>query len=136
MTIMLSLSIYHLWTEEYYRFTRNHTELINDLPVATEAALICLKAKAYLDTSERKREGRGHRKLKRSPSYWSDVIRLAVTLDQGTSAKLEGQMRTDMIQFLSRVTAEEPVTKDILKSAGLPVVEWKDILIILEQAFL
>lgn len=124
-----------LMDEEYYRFTRNNTELINDLPVATEAALICLKAKAYLDLSERKEKGEDI-ESKKITKHRSDVIRLAVTLDRDISAKLEGRMRTDMIQFLSRFAAEEPVTKDILKSAGLPVVEWKDILFILEQAFL
>lgn len=123
-----------LMDEEYYKFTLQHTVLLNDLPVASEAALICLKAKAYLDLSERKEKGESI-DSKNVTKHRSDVFRLAVTMDPAAVAKLEGTMRADMQQFIATVEAENPPTKDVLKSAGLPVVELPEILQILQKVF-
>jgi hypothetical protein len=75
--------------------------------VASDAALICLKAKAYLDLSDRKAKGENI-DSKNVTKHRSDVFRLITIITPGTEAKLEGTIRADMEQFIARVEEEKP----------------------------
>jgi hypothetical protein len=124
-----------LMDEEYYQFTMQQTTLLHDLPVASDAALICLKAKAYLDLAERKEQGEDL-DTKKVTKHRSDVLRLTAVIDPATKVELRGSMRADMEQFIAKVKAEDPPTKDILKSVGVSVVALAELLNILGRIFL
>lgn len=46
-----------LLDEDYYNFLLEHSQVNNGLRIANNESLICMKAKAYLDLSERKASG-------------------------------------------------------------------------------
>ncbi|HVU55923.1 MAG TPA: hypothetical protein VHD83_12755 [Puia sp.] len=124
-----------LMDEVYYNFTMGRTIMQNDLPIADIPSLICLKAKAHLDLAERKEKGEkiDHKNVAK---HRSDVFRLIAILEAAAIASLEGSMRADMEQFIAKVEAEKPETKDVLKSVGLPVIELPELVDILRKVFL
>jgi hypothetical protein len=124
-----------LMDEAYYQFTMQRTELLNDLPVASDTALICLKAKAYMDLANRKNNGEDI-DGKKVTKHRSDVFRLITVIDPNAQAKLQGSMRDDMEQFIARIEAENPATHELLKAASLPVIELPELMDILRKVFL
>lgn len=107
-----------LMDDEYYTFTLDHTEEVDGLNRADELALICLKAKAFLDLSERKEEGQ---KIdsKTIKKHRSDVFRLAVTLTGEHKLELPESIREDMEAFVGLMEDNPPQTKDFLKAMGI-----------------
>ena len=124
-----------LMDEVYYNFTMGRTSLQNDLPIADIPSLICLKAKAHLDLAERKEKGEKI-DAKNVTKHRSDVFRLTTMLEAATVAPLEGSMRIDMEQFIAKVEADKPETKEVLKAANLPVIELTELMNILRTIFL
>lgn len=123
-----------LMDEEYYTFTLQHSVLINGLNVASDKALICLKAKAYLDLTHRKGEG-DDIDSKKILKHRADVIRLTVVIDKNTQITLPQGMREDLAKFLVQVEKENPSTKDILKPFRLPETPLREVFDILRQVF-
>lgn len=108
-----------LMDEDYYNFVKEHSTVRGNLHVAQTEALICLKARAFLDLQNRRERGeevdeRSVRKHK------NDVIRLAVLLTSEKSLKLPSSIALDMEKFLRVIEESPPDYKLLGKNMGIP----------------
>ena len=122
----------------YYRLILDCRTLSGDLPIVTAAALIPLKARAWLDLTHRREEGkpvddddiRKHRR---------DVFRLAAALPAGAGPAIAASVRADMRRFVSAFALGSPVWPDLLKSLradlGAAVPRAQDLLAALDTYF-
>ncbi|MFH2143914.1 MAG: hypothetical protein ABIJ97_15930, partial [Bacteroidota bacterium] len=102
-----------LMNEDYYHYMIDHSEEKDGVRFAKTEALICLKAKAYLEINERIKNGstEDSRHLKK---HKSDVFRLAVLLNENELFELPESIKYDMQQFFDSVKDELP-DKDIYR---------------------
>ena len=85
-----------LMDETYYSYTITHSSIVDDLHRADINALICLKAKAYLDLSERKSRGE---KIDSTDikKHKTDIFRLGALLAANTRYELPDSIGGDLI---------------------------------------
>ena len=107
-----------LMNEDYYKFTLDNSEIIDNVHLASTESLICLKAKAYLDLNLRKKSGQTIDD-KNIRKHKTDVVRLAVLLAQNSSSILPKAVFNDMQQFMDEITKEGIDFKAIGKNMGL-----------------
>ncbi len=124
-----------LMDEDYYDFILEQSVLADDLHLATAEALICFKAKAFLDMRFLKHQGvkvdeRDIRKHK------NDVIRLTALLSEGRSIPLPESVKKDMRTFVSILREEPPDIKAIAKTMRIPLPDVETILTQIKQTFL
>jgi len=107
-----------LLNDDYYKFTLEHSTLDDEVQRANTEALICLKAKAFLDMIERKSKGE---KIddKNIKKHKNDVFRLGLLLGEGDVFELPDSIKADMIQFRETVKSSLP-DKGIFKDMGVP----------------
>jgi len=99
----------------YHNLIREHTVTRDGIAFATATALIPLKAKAWLDLSER--QGRGEKiDSKDIHKHRADVFRLAGTLPGEPGPKLPKQIRADISLFLDAFPETSPEWPAILPS--------------------
>jgi hypothetical protein len=108
-----------LLNEDYYNFTMQQSIILNNLHLAKPNALICLKAKAFIDLRTRKDKGE-HIDEKVIRKHFNDVIRLAALLTAEKSAPLSHSIDRDMHNFMGLFEAEQPDYKTIGKTMGIP----------------
>ncbi len=118
-----------LMNEDYYKWTLDSSEIIDNVHLASTESLICLKAKAYLDLKARKQKGE---KIddKNIRKHKNDVIRLAVLLAQNSSSILPKAVFNDMQQFMDEIAKESIDFKPIGKNMGIANLKGQ---LILEQ---
>ena len=123
-----------LMDDDYYQFTLNHCTLEGILNRANELALICLKAKAFLDLSQRKEAGQriDSKKIKK---HRSDIFRITATLTREDQIELPETIQKDMMTFVTLMEANPPQTKDILKAMGITMVSTKQLINQLKYSF-
>lgn len=92
---------------EYYRFTIDHSNIVNGLRIANTEALICLKAKAYLDLSNRKSVGEDISD-KEVRKHKHDVLRLIVLLTEEDKFTLPDRLKQDLQNFVSLIKEDLP----------------------------
>ena len=104
-----------LMDAEYYRFIRSATRDIVGLPVVGPEGLIPLKARAWLDLTERKANGEAidSRDIRK---HKNDVFRLYQIIDPETTLEVPDKVKTDMAAFVT-LAASEGVD---LKALGMP----------------
>ena len=104
--------------EDYYAFTIANSEVINGLHVANTSALVCLKAKAYLDLTERKAQGAqiDDQKIKK---HRNDIVRLIATLPDKGLPSPPASIQEDLQRYIALLTEENPDMSAVIKSAGL-----------------
>ena len=101
--------------DAYYRLILDHRARSGDLPIITASALIPLKARAWLDLTHRRREGkpadeddiRKHRR---------DVFRLSAALPAGPGPSIAESVRADLRRFVAAFPPDSPEWTDLLKS--------------------
>jgi len=120
--------------EDYYRFTLEHCTNEDQLNRADELALVCLKAKAFLDLSRRKEAGQSI-DSKIIKKHRSDVFRLAATLTGEDQIILPGSIKKDMSDFVANMEENPPQTKDFLKAMGITMVSTEQLLEQLKHSF-
>lgn len=122
-----------LMDQDYYAFTTNHSDEIDGVHLARPEALICLKAKAYLEMLERKEKGEqvDSRDIEK---HKKDVFRLIAMLPQDSLFRLPDKLRTDMDAFY-RGIGELP-NADFFKNSGLMGLDAATLLNLLRKAFL
>ena len=106
-----------LMNDSYYHFTIEHSLLEDGVHIASVEALICLKAKAYIDMRKRKEQGETvdqddidkHKK---------DVFRLTPLLTREMRLALPEEIKGDMREFFNKVKDELP-NEVFLRKAGL-----------------
>lgn len=110
-----------LLDEEYYRFTLDNSTLYYSIRIAKTEALICLKAKAFLDLTKRKVAGEeiNSRIIRK---HKLDIFRLAALLKAEDSFDLPDKLKEDMRGFADQTCKELP-GNEIFKDMGLPEID-------------
>ena len=107
----------------YYRFIREGRQEIDGLSTVGAAQLIALKARAWLDLTER--AGRGEQiDSKTIKKHKNDVFRLYQILDPASDPRAPEVVKKDIREFISRMRDEDVD----LKSLGLRFGTRDDIL--------
>lgn len=101
-----------LLDDDYYQALRSNAELVHGLPVAATSLLIPLKARAWLDLTERRARGEAvdERDIVK---HRNDVFRLAAIVS-GDGAKLPLTVRNDVRQFLETFPDDDARWSSIL----------------------
>ena len=110
-----------LMDDEYYKININNSKTEEGAHFAAEEALICLKAKAFLDLTQRKLageniDGRNIRKHK------TDIFRLAVLLSAEHKVELPARIKSDLKTFIDSISDELP-DKAIFKQMGIGAID-------------
>ena len=123
-----------LMNDDYYGFTLENSKVENHLQLAGIEALICLKAKAFLDLRERKETGEkiDSRDIKK---HKNDVIRLAVMLTEENSMETPGSITIDMSEFVEMIKTEPPDYRAIAKNIRIPEINGDSIVKQIKHTF-
>lgn len=95
-----------LLDNEYYSFIQAHKTQVNSVSLLSSEALIVLKAKAWLDLSERKNAGE-QIDSKDIKKHKNDIFRLFASLPGNVTVALTPGIESDVHQFLSKIQNEE-----------------------------
>lgn len=106
-----------LLNDDYYDYILTHGFFEYDVHLANTESLICLKARAFNDLTNRKAQGENI-DSKKIQKHKSDIFRLAVTLKPANVFELPHTMKTDLQIFTDTIAADLP-GKEQLKSMGL-----------------
>ncbi len=123
-----------LMNDDYYSFTIKNSRIENRLHLASVEALICLKAKAFLDLTDRKEKGE-RMSEKEIRKHKNDIIRLAVMLREKNEVDLPASIAGDMKEFMEFIKSDPPDYQAIGKMIGLPNINGEGILKQIEQNF-
>jgi len=108
-----------LLDDAYYHFVIDHSEIVDGIHWASIEALLCLKAKAFIDISRRIQEGsKEDKKLLRK--HKGDVFRLGILLAESEVYMLPDQLSEDMTFFLDLIKDDLP-DKAMFKEMGVVV---------------
>jgi len=122
-----------LMDDDYYNFMIEHSTDEGGLHRANTEALICLKAKAFLEIAERIAAGSTEDK-KQLKKHKADVFRLAVMMQEGEVHELPAPIKEKLQAFMT-IAAEELPDKEIFKVMGLGNIVVKNIYERLLSAF-
>ncbi len=106
-----------LMDDAYYNFTIAHSAVYEGMHLAKVEALMCLKAKAYVDLKKRKSEGEDIDSDK-IEKHKKDVFRLAAMITEEARYELPETLRKDMTDFCEYTRTELP-NQDFMKAIGL-----------------
>lgn len=104
--------------DDYYYFTIEHSDIVHNVHIAKSEALICLKAKAYLNLRASKEAGQFVNSGDIT-KHKNDVIRLGTTLFPDVTYQLPESIRKDLTAFFYKVVDDLP-HDDFLTRAGIP----------------
>ncbi|MBL0031030.1 MAG: hypothetical protein IPP27_02205 [Bacteroidetes bacterium] len=110
-----------LMNEDYYKYVIDNSILENGIHRAKTEALICLKAKAYLEITARIAEG-STEDSKQLRKHKNDVFRLAAMLTANDTFELPENIHSDLREFTESIAKELP-GKEMFKEAGLGNLE-------------
>jgi hypothetical protein len=110
-----------LLNDDYYEYILEHSVMENGLHRANTEALICLKAKAWLDIKERIAKG-GIEDAKQHRKHKADVFRLAVMLAESDVFVLPESIKSHLQTFVNAIAHDLP-DKVIFKEMGLENME-------------
>ncbi len=90
---------------DYYRFLQSGMRIVNSVSIVGAEHLIPLKARAWLDLTQRRAEGAqvDSRDIKK---HRNDVFRLYSIVDPDFSAEISQQIKDDLSAFLDRMSTE------------------------------
>jgi hypothetical protein len=95
-----------LMDDDYYRLLLNGITLVDGIPVTGAGYLIPLKAKAWLDLTERKKAG-DLVDSKNIKKHKNDVFRLSALLSAEDRITIPDSIFTDLVDFLSAIETEQ-----------------------------
>ena len=122
-----------LMNDDYYNYTLNHCKEEKGIKRANTEALVCLKARAYLDMMERKDNGKNAEE-KNIKKHKADVFRLSATLAEVDVFELPEAIQKDMQAFVDATKNELP-DKAMFKEMGLGNIDPHTLLEQLIQSF-
>ena len=114
-----------LMDDDYYNFMIEHSTDEDGLHRANTEALICLKAKAFLEIADRIANGSTEDK-KQLKKHKADVFRMAVMMREDAVYELPAPIKEKLQAFMN-VAAEELPDREIFKVMGLGSVNVKNI---------
>lgn len=106
-----------LLDNDYYGFIRAGKQEVDGLPVVGAVQLIALKARAWLDLTEREKRGE-EIDSKAIRKHKNDVFRLYQILDPATDPGAPEAVKKDLREFISRMRSEEVDLKALGIRAG------------------
>lgn len=106
-----------LLNDDYYHYMTEHSQVRDGLHYANIEALICLKAKAFLEIKERIENG-SKEDAKHLRKHKADVFRLIVMLTPNSVFALPQTIQEHINQFAELIAADLP-DKAIFKEMGL-----------------
>ncbi len=115
-----------LLNDVYYHYMLEHSVLENGLHRSNTEALICLKAKAYLEIAERIANG-SKEDVKQLRKHKGDVFRLAVMLAANDVFDLPESIKIHLQTFADMIASDLP-DKAIFKEMGLGNVAVENVL--------
>jgi len=106
-----------LMDEDYYQYTLNNCIIEDEVNIANIEALICLKAKAFLDMTERinRNEAVDDKNIRK---HKTDIFRLAILLTEDDKFILPENIKTDL-QNVTNILSSNLPDKIIFKQMGL-----------------
>lgn len=122
-----------LLDDDFYNYMLEHSVLKNGLHRANTEALICLKAKAYLEIAERIANG-SNEDSKQLRKHKGDIFRLMVLLTENDVFKLPQSIKTHLQRFVNAIAVDLP-GKALFKEMGLGSVEPEKVLTRLIKSF-
>ena len=122
-----------LMNEDYYQYTLEHSRVVDGVRLANIESLIGLKAKAFIDLSDRKAYGEAVDE-KNIRKHKNDIFRLAAMLGEVDSLILPSEMKTNLNTFCKQI-AESLPEKTFFKSIGLPSTSPEEVFERLRNAF-
>ncbi|MFK5949470.1 MAG: hypothetical protein QM500_11960 [Methylococcales bacterium] len=111
-----------LLDEDYYQFIHQHKVEIDNVAVVTQACLIPLKAKAWLDLSERKEAGE-RVDSKNIKKHKNDIFRLFQIVSPDLRVSLPENISNDMQQYLNAISEDSTLSLKTFGLAGLGVLD-------------
>ena len=106
-----------LLNDDYYDFIRAGRQEINGLPMVGAARLIALKARAWLDLTERERRGE-QIDSKTIKKHKNDVFRLYQILDPDSDPAAPDAVKNDIREFIAQMRNEDVDLKSLGIRAG------------------
>jgi len=110
-----------LLNDDYYNYIIEHSQVEDGLHHANIEALICLKAKAFLEIKERIENG-SNEDAKQWRKHKADVFRLTVMLTPESEFDLPETIQAHVNQF-AELTADDLPDKAIFKEMGLSNID-------------
>ncbi len=120
-----------LLDENYYHFLHEHKIDIDNVSVVTEACLIPLKAKAWLDLNERRNAGEGI-DAKTVKKHKNDIFRLFQILSPELRISLPDSISQDMQDYLDALSEDTDLS---LKTFGLAGLKASDVIEVLREIY-
>ena len=114
-----------LLSDDYYKYMIEQSTLEYGIHRANTEALICLKAKAFLEISERIAKG-SPEDTKQLRKHKTDVFRLAVTLTEDDLFDLPDSIKDHLQKFTDTIANDLP-DKAIFKEMGLGNIDVKKV---------
>jgi hypothetical protein len=122
-----------LLNDEYYNYMIEHSQIEDGLHRANIEALICLKAKAFLEIKERLENG-SKEDVKQLKKHKADVFRLSVMLSPESIFELPETIQTHINEFAALIADELP-DKAIFKEMGLGHVDPYNVFELYKKSF-
>lgn len=122
-----------LLSDDYYNYMVEHSTLENGIRRSNTEALICLKAKAFLEITERIANG-STEDAKHIKKHKADVFRLAVLLAEADSFDLPEAIQHHMHSFAAAATSDLP-PKEIFENMGMRNINAENVLQQLKKNF-
>ena len=122
-----------LLNDDFYHYMIKNSVLENGLHRANTQALICLKAKAYLEIAERIANG-STEDSKHLRKHKGDVFRLAVMLTENEVFELPESIKIQVQKFTDTITSNLP-GKELFKDMGLGGINPENVLNQLIKSF-
>lgn len=119
-----------LLSDDYYHFLHSGKKEVDGLSFVGPEHLIPLKARTWLDLSQRKDQGQTV-DSKSIRKHKNDIFRLYQILDPDFNGMIPDSVKDDLREFMSRVETEEVA----LKSLGLGATDLDSILVDLQSIY-
>jgi len=114
-----------LLDDDYYNYTIEHSSVEDNINIANTEALICLKAKAFLDMTEQEAQG-AKIDSKNIRKHKTDIFRMATMLTAEDEFELPNSIKEDLQSFAEMVKDDLP-DKQIFKQLGIPDIDVNDL---------
>lgn len=98
---------------DYYGFLHRHKSVLDGLSILTAQGLIPLKAKAWIDLTERKEEG-GHVDSRDIKKHRTDILKLYQLLTPETRIDAPDSIKMDLALFLDELAKDKDAAKAVL----------------------
>ena len=108
-----------LMNDNYYHFALKHSNIEDNIRLANIETLIALKAKAFIDLTDRKTKGEAIDE-KNIRKHKNDIFRLATMLTDVDKFSLPADVKSDISVFCQIVSQSLP-DDAFFKSIGLPI---------------